>query len=102
MALQVIDSHLFCPRSRCGKRLYMEIGQDDLTGAGDMRATHLCLACDYREEDITWTRPIKRAKQLLAADRLANQRLSGWIEHEIYIDPSPFPKGEFDEEPADA
>jgi hypothetical protein len=91
MSLQVIDSHLHCPRSWCGKRLVLEIGQDDATGAGDMRATHLCLSCDYREEDTAWTRPIKRAKQLVAASRLARQRLEGWT-HELVYDDSPWPE----------
>ncbi len=99
MTTQVIDSHLHCPRD--GKRMVMIIGQDDSTGAGDMRATHQCLSCPYTEEDTAWTRPIKRAKQLVAASRLAEQRLAGWT-HEVYIDPSPFPVSEFDEEVADA
>ena len=71
MAIQVIDSPLRCPRD--GKRLVMQIGQDDTTGAGDMRAVHECFHCGYREEDKQWSRPLRTDGQSTLrkiADRL--------------------------------
>lgn len=71
MAVQVIDSPKRCPR--CSKRLVMQIGQDDVTGAGDMRARHECWNCEYAEDDRAWSRPLKtdgRSTLRRLADRL--------------------------------
>jgi len=73
--MTVIDSHLRCPR--CGKRMHMDIGQDDITGAGDMRAEHQCWNCDYREQDRDWSRPLK-TDPVARAEWLKRKRLEGW------------------------
>lgn len=51
------DSAKRCPRD--GKRLVIDIGQDDLSGAGDLRVKHSCLHCDYTEMDHAWSRVLK-------------------------------------------
>ena len=72
MAVQVLDSHLSCPR--CHKRLIQQIGQDDATGAGDMRATHECWSCGYTEDDRAWSRPLKTDGASAARRRLNRLR----------------------------
>jgi len=72
MAVQVIESHLRCPRD--GKRLIQQIGQDDATGAGDMRATHECWTCGYTEDDRAWSRPLKTDGESAARARLNQLR----------------------------
>lgn len=72
MAIQVIDSPRRCPRD--SKRMVMQIGQDDLTGAGDMRATHECLHCGYSEIDKNWSRPLKTDGWSAAMKRLEKLR----------------------------
>lgn len=97
---QVVDSHLRCPRD--GKKMLLELGQEDVVESriGALAAIHVCNHCGYREADSAWKKPTKVARELVAA-RLMRQRLEGWT-HDIYIDPSPFPASEFDEEPVDA
>lgn len=87
MATEILDSHLRCPFD--GKRMLYEIGQDDLSGAGDMRAVHFCLHCDYREIDKAWSKPLKTAGTTMA-DHLRRQRLEGTVLRLVY-DESPFP-----------
>lgn len=72
MAIQVLDSHLRCPRD--GKRLVVQVGQDDLTGEGDMRAVHECWHCGYREEDRAWSRPLRTDGQSIVERREERQR----------------------------
>lgn len=97
---QVVDSHLNCPRD--GKRMLLELGQEDVVESriGALAAVHVCPHCDYREADSAWVKPTRRARELVAA-RLMAQRLAGWT-HDIVYDTEPFPRSEFDEEPADA
>src|SRR5690606_36910467 len=73
--MAVIDSHLNCPRD--GKRMVLEVGQDDSSGDGAMRATHICLACDYREQDRDWSRPL-RTDPVARIEWLKRKRLEGW------------------------
>lgn len=95
---QVIDSDRRCPFD--GKLMMVEIGQDDVSGW--TRQVHDCWSCGYREIDENWPRPrvVRRAGPTMAELLLA-QRLEG-VELKLVYDTSPFPKGEFDEEPADA
>ena len=80
MATQIIDSDRRCPFD--GKRMLVEIGQNDVTGddtSGWVQMIHMCLHCDYRERDDQW-KP-GTAKAALAptlAERLHKQRVEGW------------------------
>jgi hypothetical protein len=97
MAIEITESHLRCPFD--GKRMMLEVGQDDTTGRGDMRAEHICWHCDYREIDKAWSRPLKTAGTMMA-DHLRKQRLEGRQLRFVYDD-SPFPAEDWgDEEPA--
>lgn len=96
MSGQILDSDRRC--GKCGKRMLLEVGQHD--SRGDLEVSHECWQCGTSVPDRAWTRPNKVARELVAA-RLMAQRLAGWT-HEVYIDPSPFPVSEFDEEVADA
>lgn len=79
--------------------MVMEVGQDDWTGAGDMRAEHQCWTCGYREADKAWSRPLKTDghSAAQAAKRLMDLRLHG-IEMEIVYDDTPFPEFSLDDE----
>lgn len=44
------DSDRHCPRD--GKRMIVEVGQDD--GHGHVVTSHHCLHCDYSEHDGAW------------------------------------------------
>lgn len=92
MAIQVLDSPLRCPH--CSKRLVMQVGQDDATGAGDMRATHECWSCNYSEIDKNWSGPLgtDRARTPMR-ELLRLQRLEGVVIPLVYDD-SPFPEVE--------
>lgn len=77
--VRVDDSHLFCPRHECGKRLHVEIGQDD---DGVTRMWHVCYSCDppYVELDREWKAPRVRTRVTpagakRAADRLREMRM---------------------------
>lgn len=94
--IQTIDSHLRCPRD--GKRMLMDVGQDDTTGAGDMRAQHYCPSCDYREMDRDWSKPLRTAGTM-AADRLRKIRLEGRVIPIVY-DTTPFPEEDWGDDDA--
>jgi len=83
-----VDSHLRCPRD--GKRMLLEVGQDDWSGAGDMRAIHTCWSCGYTEIDKAWSKPLRTAGTM-AADRLKRLRLEGTVVPIAYDD-SPWPE----------
>jgi len=73
MTVQVLDSPLRCPRD--GKRLdIVDVGQDDATGAGDLRAAHECSTCGYREIDKAWSRPLRTDGESAARRRLNRLR----------------------------
>lgn len=91
---QVLDSPLRCPK--CHKRMHLQVGQEDVIGEGDLRMRHECWSCGYAEDERAWTRPTKLARRLVAADRLARQRLEGWT-HEIQYDTSPWPEEDWDD-----
>lgn len=80
MATQIIDSDRRCPLD--GKRMLVEIGQNDLAGddsSGWVQMVHFCLHCDYRERDDQWKRPrIKAGDGLTMAERLHKRRIEGW------------------------
>lgn len=99
--IQTIDSDRRC--SRCHKRMVMQIGQDDSTGAGDMRATHECWNCGRVETDKQWSRPLGTdpTGKVTRAERLRQLRLNGTVIPLVY-DTTPFPKGEFDDVHPDA
>ena len=80
----VEDSDRRCPYD--GKRMMLEVGQDDTSGdqmSGWVRMRHVCWHCDYTEIDENWQRP-----------RLVPARTE-WTVPLVY-DESPFPAGEFD------
>lgn len=72
MAILVEATERRCPR--CHKKLYEQIGQDDTTGAGDMRAVFECWSCNYSEDDIAWSRPLGTDGWSSAAKRLMRLR----------------------------
>lgn len=92
MITHLIDSHLRCPR--CKKRMVLDVGQDDHSGAGDMRATHRCLECPYTEIDKNWSAPLgtDRPRTTLAA-RLRQQRLGEGVEIPLVYTPG-FPEAQ--------
>lgn len=95
---QIIDSDRRCPH--CSKLMMLEIGQDDASGW--TRQVHNCWSCGYTEIDENWKPPrLVRKTGPTLAQRLAEQRLLG-VELKLVYDTTPFPKGEFDEESADA
>lgn len=74
-------SHLRCPRSSCpdyGRRLYMEIGQDD-AGIGGLTVEHRCPECQYAEFGPPNPVVAMKTSRLEAIERLRRQRLEGFV-----------------------
>jgi hypothetical protein len=86
----IYASHLRCPRSSCpdhGKRLVMEIGQDD-NGYQGLTVRHSCLGCGYAESGPSTPRAARRSSSTLAA-LLLRQRLG--VEIPLKVDTEPWP-----------
>lgn len=102
MSTLIEDSDRHCPHD--GKRMLVEIGQrEEVTGSsfGIVEMVHICFNCGYRERDDQWRRPrIRVFAGPSMAERLYAQRMG--VEVPLKYDTTPFPVGEFDEEPADA
>ena len=94
MNVQILDSPLRCPR--CSKRMAMRIGQDDSTGAGDMRATHECWHCQYSEIDKNWSRPLGTDRARTPMRELLHRLRTEGVEIPLVYSTEPFPAGEFD------
>lgn len=94
-------SWLRCPRSTCdqyGKRLELDVGQHE--SLGDLRVRHWCPDCGYEEHGPSTPTAARRTSTTLR-DLLYRQRREG-IVLALHYDTTPFPRGEFDDEPADA
>lgn len=80
MSTLIEDSDRHCPFD--GKRLLLEIGQNDVAGddaVGWVQMIHHCWHCGYVERDDQW-KPgtAKAALGPTLAERLHKQRLEGW------------------------
>jgi hypothetical protein len=87
---QIIDSDLRCPRD--GKRMMLEIGQEDAGGAGigTLSMWHQCWHCQYQVRDDRTMRPLPTRTETAAA-RLKRLRLEG-TELKIVYDDTPWPE----------
>jgi len=80
-----------CPRSSCadyGKRLLMEIGQDE-NGRQGLTVEHRCLACGYCERGPSTPRAARNGLSTLSA-LLLRQRLG--VEIPLKPDTEPWPE----------
>jgi len=73
-------SNLRCPRSSCpdyGRRMYMDVGADDVTGRGDLTVRHWCY-CGYVEYGPSTPAAALKTSRLEAIERLRKQRAEGF------------------------
>lgn len=91
------DSDRRCPRD--GKRMLVEIGQQDDVGGRRLalvEMVHACWSCGYTERDDQWKRPgVRVSTGPTMAERLYAQRMG--VEVPMRYDTSPFPEDEWDD-----